>query len=68
MEIGYAVKSIFKKHLGIELNYLGFLEYDNSVWQSVRKKRPLVLEYPNAQLVTSLERITRSMMLEKKNG
>ncbi|MFC2075282.1 P-loop NTPase [Bdellovibrionota bacterium] len=66
MEVGYAVRSVFRKYFGIGLDYVGYLDYDNAVWQSIRKKRPFLLEFPNSKLVRSFERISKTLSLEEE--
>ncbi len=61
VEIGFSIKTVCKKYFGIEMNYIGYLDYDSSAWQSVRRKRPLILEFPNSRLVSSLERIAYTL-------
>ncbi len=46
IRIGFAIRSACTKYLGIQIEYLGYIYYDDFVWQSIRKKRPLVLDYP----------------------
>ena len=46
IQIGFSMKSACRKYFGIDLEYLGYVEYDDSVWQSIRSKRPLAVEYP----------------------
>jgi flagellar biosynthesis protein FlhG len=62
VDIGFSVKSVCKKYFGIEVDYIGYLDYDSAVWQAVRRKRPLLLEFPNSQLVSSLERISNYLV------
>lgn len=66
IDIGFSVKSICKKYFGIEMDYVGYLDHDSSVWQAVRRKRPLMLEFPNSQLVSSVDRITNYLV--KRHG
>jgi flagellar biosynthesis protein FlhG len=66
VDIGFSVKSVCKKYFGIEMDYVGYLDYDSAVWQAVRRKRPLMLEFPNSRLVSSIERI--SNYLVKRHG
>jgi flagellar biosynthesis protein FlhG len=66
IEIGNSVKAVCKKYFGVEVDYLGHLDYDSAVWQSVRRKRPLLLEFPNSRLVASLDQMTRSVL--KRHG
>lgn len=62
IDIGYSVKTVCKKYFGIDMDYIGYLDYDSAVWQSVRRKRPLVLEFPNSRLVSSIERVVQQMV------
>ena len=68
IDIGFSMKIISKKYFGLNLDYVGFLEYDATVWQSVKKKRPLILEFPGSSLVKNFESIIhRVLNLSKKN-
>lgn len=62
IDIGFSVKSVCKKYFGIDLDYVGYLDYDSAVWQTVRRKRPLLLEFPNSRLVSSMERIVQYLL------
>jgi flagellar biosynthesis protein FlhG len=44
IEIGFSIRSACQKYFGIRLHYLGYVVYDQEVSQSIRKRRPLVLE------------------------
>lgn len=59
IDIGFSIKSVCKKYFGIDLDYVGYLEYDSAVWQAVRRKKPLMMEFPNAALVSNVERIAK---------
>ena len=62
VEIGYSIKTVCKKYFGFELDYAGFLDYDSSVWQAVRRKRPLMMEFPNSKVVSGIEHITANLV------
>jgi flagellar biosynthesis protein FlhG len=62
VDIGFSVKTVCKKYFGIEMDYIGYLDYDSAVWQAVRRKRPLMLEFPNSRLVSSIERIVQYLL------
>jgi len=62
IEIGHSVKTVCKKYFGIDIDYLGYLDYDSSVWQAIRRKRPAFLEFPNSKLTQSVERITDNLL------
>lgn len=67
IDIGFSVKSVCKKYFGMELDYVGYLDYDSSVWQSVRRKRPLLTEFPNSKLAANLDRITKYLLKRHAN-
>ncbi len=62
IDIGSSVKTVSKKYFGIEMNYLGHLEYDSAVWQAIRRKRPLLLEFPNSKLVSNIMQIAEKII------
>lgn len=62
IDIGFSVKAVCRKYFGIEMDYVGYLDYDSAVWQAVRRKRPLFLEFPNSRLVSSIERVVQYLI------
>jgi flagellar biosynthesis protein FlhG len=44
IEIGFSIRSACLKYFGIHLHYLGYVVYDQDVSNSIRRRRPLVLE------------------------
>jgi len=66
VDIGFSVKTVCKKYFGIDMDYVGYLDYDSAVWQAVRRKRPLMQEFPNSKLVSSLERMVQYLV--KRHG
>ncbi len=66
IELGFSVKSICSRYLGIQLDYLGYIYYDDCVWQSVRKKRPLLLEYPESKASMGIKMITDNLLRNKQ--
>lgn len=62
IDIGFSMKIICKKYFGIDLDYVGYLDYDATVWQSVKKRKPLLMEFPNSSLVGNFDRIVHSLL------
>ncbi|HUL29821.1 MAG TPA: P-loop NTPase [Thermodesulfobacteriota bacterium] len=48
IEIGFSIRSACLKYFGIHVHYLGYVVYDQDVSQSIRRRRPLVLENPRS--------------------
>lgn len=63
IELGLSVKSVCRKYFGIQTEFAGYIDYDNAAWQSLRRKRPVVLEYPGSTVVAQLLKITKSLIL-----
>jgi flagellar biosynthesis protein FlhG len=62
MELGRAVASAARRRLGVPIRYLGHLEYDEAVWASTRRRRPLLIEHPETRIAKCLERIARGLL------
>jgi flagellar biosynthesis protein FlhG len=62
IDIGFSMKIICRKYFGIDLDYVGYLDYDATVWQSVKKRKPLLMEYPNSSLVNNFDRIVHRLL------
>ena len=48
-EIGHAVVAAWRKYFGLEMDYLGHIPHDAEMWRTVRARRPLLLERPDAE-------------------
>ncbi len=64
-EVGFGVRNVCKKYFGFNLDYLGHLEYDSAVWQSVRRKKPLAIEFPSSPLVPNIQRMVGHIVAEQ---
>jgi flagellar biosynthesis protein FlhG len=64
-EVGFGVRNVCRKYFGFNLDYLGCLEYDSAVWQSVRRKRPLTIEFPSSPLVPAIQRMVGHIVAEQ---
>ena len=62
IDIGHSMHIICKKYFGIHLDYVGHLEYDATVWQSVKRRKPLLMEFPNSNLVSNFDQIVHNLL------
>lgn len=62
INLGHSMKSVCRKYFGIDAHYLGYIDHDNAVWQSLRKRRPVLLENPNSSLVGQFMNVTKHLM------
>lgn len=61
IDIGFSMKLICKKYFGFNLDYIGYLDYDQTVWQSVKKRKPLITEFPHSALIDNFENIVNKL-------
>ncbi|MBL6988289.1 MAG: P-loop NTPase [Bacteriovoracaceae bacterium] len=62
IDIGFSMQIICKKYFGINLDYIGYLEYDATVWQSVKRRKPLLMEFPHSALVNNFDQIIHNLL------
>jgi flagellar biosynthesis protein FlhG len=61
-EIGQAVVSAWRKYFGLEMDLLGTIAYDDEMWRSIRARRPLLLERPDAPSARAFGLIVDSLL------
>ncbi len=66
VDVGFSMKSACLRFFAINLSYVGYIAYDNEVWQSVQRKRPLVLERPYAKASRCIAEITNKLMKKQQ--
>jgi flagellar biosynthesis protein FlhG len=60
-DMGLALQSVCNKYFGFHCDFLGGLEYDNAVWQSLRQKNHLLMANRQSHLYAQLMKIARSL-------
>lgn len=45
-DLGFSIKSVCNKYFDFNIDYLGAIDFDNAVWQSVRGCEPVLIEKP----------------------
>lgn len=60
--LGFSMRSSCHKYFGIKVDYLGYVEHDDRVWQVGKKGRPLMLDYPYANSARCIEKITNNIL------
>jgi flagellar biosynthesis protein FlhG len=62
VKLGFAVRSVCRKFFGIEADYIGYINRDAVVHQSVLRRRSVLEEHPNSDAAIYLNRIARKLM------
>jgi flagellar biosynthesis protein FlhG len=60
--LGPSMASVCRKHLGVEVDCLGAVQYEDVVWQANRRKKPFMLVFPDSQAGQSLEQAAVSLL------
>jgi len=62
IKLGFSIQSVCRKFFGIEAEYLGYVNHDESARRSVRAKRPLIDVYPRSDAAIYISRIARKLL------
>jgi len=62
-KLGFAVCDACRKYFGIPMQYLGAIPYDDAVWRSVRRRRPVMLDSPESGSSRSIRQLARALGL-----
>ncbi len=68
IKLGFSIQSVCRKFFGIEAEYLGYVNHDESARRSVRAKRPLIDVYPRSDAAIYLSRIARKLLEDGAAG
>lgn len=68
IQLGHSIEDISRKYLGVELDFIGAIPYDDRVHFSVKRFKPLLTEYPASQAATSIEAIANDLLAKKASA
>jgi len=61
VDMGQSLQSVCTKYFGMQTEFLGGLEYDNAVWQSLRQRHHLLHANRQSHLYAQLMSIARKI-------
>ncbi len=64
-QIGFQIKSVCLKHLGISTRYAGYIELDDSIKRSVRIGKPYLISYPTSSHTTALRQVAKNLQSDQ---
>ncbi|MCK5799529.1 MAG: helix-turn-helix domain-containing protein, partial [Deltaproteobacteria bacterium] len=62
LKLGPALAVLGRRHLGLPIEYVGYVEHDDLVWVSVRRRQALLVQFPEAKVCKDLERLARRIL------
>jgi flagellar biosynthesis protein FlhG len=61
-ELGAWMSGLASRHYGVVLDELGHIEQDDTVWLTVRRNKPLLVDSPASKSARNVERIARRVL------
>jgi len=62
VRIGFAMQSACHRFFGIKVDFLGYLESDEQVWQSIRKRQPIAMNQDHGRAARNLRTIAYNLV------
>ena len=62
VKLGFSVRSVCKRYFGIEADYLGYVNHEDTARRAVKACRPLVIENPRSDAAVYFARIARKLL------
>lgn len=62
VKMGFSVRSVCRKYFGLDVDYVGYINYDDSVWRSIKERRPVVIAYPQSDGALYVRQIVKKML------
>ncbi|MGO8999139.1 MAG: helix-turn-helix domain-containing protein [Polyangiaceae bacterium] len=62
LELGAWMSGLTWRHYGLRLDEIGHIEHDDTVWLTVRRNKPLLVDAPTSKAARNIERIARRVL------
>jgi flagellar biosynthesis protein FlhG len=62
LELGELMRTASRQRLGVLLDYLGYIDFDDTVWSCLRSRRPLLIESPGSKASRNIEKLSRKVL------
>ncbi|MBA7656908.1 hypothetical protein ES703_64835 [subsurface metagenome] len=62
LAVGVKLRSIVRKNLGVQIEYIGYLRYDETVALSILRRQPCFMINPNSDFSMCLDRLARKLI------
>lgn len=62
-KLGQSMASVCRRHLGIDIEAIGAVSFDENVWRANRKRRPFMQDFPESLAGRALEDVARKILV-----
>ncbi len=63
IDVGRSMETIADRYFGFNARSLGYLNYDDAAWKSLRNRRLLVLDFPHSLLSKRFSEMARALLI-----
>jgi flagellar biosynthesis protein FlhG len=67
-DLGHCIRSVCQKYFDLKVDFVGAVDYDNAVWQSIRSYEPVLIEKPFTPLAGQFLSITKLLTNPNSNA
>ena len=60
--LGASMASVCRKYFGTPVEFIGAVEFDNAVWQALRKRKPLLIDSPHSRTTHNIVELARRLV------
>jgi flagellar biosynthesis protein FlhG len=68
VDLGHSIKSVCNKYYDIPIDFVGSLDFDNAVWQSVRNREPVLIAKPFTPVAGQFLAICRCLLNQSRTS
>jgi flagellar biosynthesis protein FlhG len=65
VKLGFSIRSVCRKYFALDVDYLGYVSYDELVLRSIKERRPLVMAYPQSDGAIYIRQIVKKMLQQR---
>jgi flagellar biosynthesis protein FlhG len=62
VQLGAAIKSVLMKYLGVPVHFSGYVTYNDTVWRSVRDRKPFMRNYVSTRTAKEIEMLVKNIV------
>jgi flagellar biosynthesis protein FlhG len=62
VKLGFSIRAVCRRFYSLDLDYVGYINYDDFVWRSIKERRTLVLAYPQSDGALYIRQIAKKLL------
>ncbi len=66
IRIGFAMENACAKYFGIHLDFVGYVDYSDIVWQSVVQRQPLLIHHTHSPITQKIKNVCENLLKNRK--